>query len=222
MKILVVDDDQELVGTLKDQLAAFFLIETAKSGEEGEFLAQVNEYDLIILDYILPDINGLEICQKLRDNNIKTPILMLTGKGEIEEKVTALNLGIDDYLTKPFNFDELLARIRALLRRPPQTFQSNIITVGDLTIDLDKGQVWRGQKVMQLRRKELYLLEYLARNAGRVISREMILEHVWDSADEPITNTVDVHIKYLRYSIDRQFEKKLIKTIHGLGYKLEA
>ncbi|OGE36909.1 hypothetical protein A3B45_02875 [Candidatus Daviesbacteria bacterium RIFCSPLOWO2_01_FULL_39_12] len=222
MKILVVDDDQELVGTLKDQLAAFFLIETAKSGEEGEFLAQVNEYDLIILDYILPDINGLEICQKLRDNNIKTPILMLTGKGEIEEKVTALNLGIDDYLTKPFNFDELLARIRALLRRPPQTFQSNIITVGDLTIDLDKGQVWRGQKVMQLRRKELYLLEYLARNAGRVISREMILEHVWDSADEPITNTVDVHIKYLRDSIDRQFEKKLIKTIHGLGYKLEA
>src|SRR3989338_11323826 len=222
MKILVVDDDQELVGTLKDQLAAFFLIETAKSGEEGEFLAQVNEYDLIILDYILPDINGLEICQKLRDNNIKTPILMLTGKGEIEEKVTALNLGIDDYLTKPFNFDELLARIRALLRRPPQTFQSNIITVGDLTIDLDKGPVWREQKVMQLRRKELYLLEYLARNAGRVISREMILEHVWDSADEPITNTVDVHIKYLRYSIDRQFEKKLIKTIHGLGYKLEA
>lgn len=221
MKILVVDDDQQILDTLKDQLSTYFMIETATKGEEGEFLAQVNDYDLIILDYMLPDISGLEICQKLRDNNIKTPILMLTGKGEVEEKVQALNLGIDDYLTKPFNIDELLARVRALLRRP-QIIQSNVIKVGDLVIDLDKGIVRRGQKTIHLRRKELYLLEYLARNVGRVISREMILEHVWDSDDEPITNTVDVHIKYLRDSIDRQFEKKLIKTIHGFGYKLEA
>ncbi|MBI2039655.1 response regulator transcription factor [Candidatus Microgenomates bacterium] len=221
MKILVVDDDQEIVDTLKDQLTAYFIIETAQTGEEGEFLAQVNDYDLIILDYLLPDISGLEICQKLRENNIKTPILMLTGKDEVAEKVKALNVGIDDYLTKPFNFDELLARIKALLRRP-HPIQSNLINVGDLTIDLDKGVVRRGQKVIHLRRKELYLLEYLARNVGRVISREMILEHVWDSTEEPLTNTVDVHIKYLRDHVDREFNKKLIKTVHGLGYKLEA
>ena len=222
MKLLLVEDDKETAQTIKEELKGNFIVELAFTGEDGEYQAELNEYELIILDLNLPDINGFEVCQRLRSNGIKTPILILTGEDEVDKKVSLLDEGADDYLTKPFNIAELKARIRTLLRRPRELYSSNILSIGDLTIDLNRKQITRGDKTISLRRKEFYLLEYLARNAGRVITREMILDHIWDSASEPITNIIDVHIKYLRDQIDGPFDKKLIKTVHGWGYKLEA
>lgn len=222
MRILIIEDDKETAQTLKEELGKYFVVELALSGEDGEYKSQINNYDLIILDYILPDINGLEVCIKIRANRIHTPILMLTGQQEMQKKVEALNSGADDYLTKPFSFDELLARIRAILRRGPKTLTSNNISVGDLILDLHRKIVKRKGVSIFLRRKELYILEYLMRNQGKVITREMILDHVWDSMSDSLTNTIDVHIKYLRDSVDKPFDKKLIKTIYGLGYKIEA
>jgi DNA-binding response OmpR family regulator len=221
MKVLFIEDDKELAETLKEELENYFIVDLAFSGEEGEYASFVNSYDVIIIDYNLPGINGIDVCRKIRESRILTPILMLTGEVEVTKKIEALNSGVDDYLTKPFVFGELLARIKALLRRPPQTMHSNIISVGDLVIDIDNQQVTRKGKSITLRKKEFHLLEYLARNVGRVITREMILDHVWDSMEEPVTNTIDVHIKYLRDHIDKEFDKKLIKTVHGMGYKLE-
>jgi two-component system OmpR family response regulator len=146
---------------------------------------------------------------------------MLTGEDDIAKKVEALNAGADDYITKPFSIAELLARMRALLRRPPQALASNVIAIGDLEIDLNSKRVSREGKSIFLRKKEFYLLEYLARNVGRIITREMILDHVWSTVEEPATNTIDVHIKYLRDHIDKEYERKLIKTVHGMGYKIE-
>jgi DNA-binding response OmpR family regulator len=221
MKILFIEDDKELAETLKEELENYFTVDLAFSGEEGEYASFVNGYDLIIIDYNLPGLNGIELCKKIRVGRIKIPVLMLTGEVEVTKKIEALNAGVDDYLTKPFVFGELLARIKALLRRPPQTMRSNIISIKDLVIDLDNQQVMRNGKHISLRKKEFQLLEYLARNVGRVITRDMILDHVWDSIEEPVTNTIDVHIKYLRDHIDKEFDKKLIKTVHGMGYKLE-
>ena len=222
MKALFIEDDKELAETLKEELSSRFIIDLAFSGEEGEYNSFVNDYDVIIIDYNLPGINGIEVCRKIREGNIRTPILMLTGEVEVSKKIEALNSGADDYLTKPFVLEELLARIKALLRRPPQMLHSNIISIGDLTIDTDNQQVARNGKTILLRKKEFHLLEYLARNEGRIITREMILDHVWESLEEPITNTIDVHIKYLRDHIDKEFDKKLIKTVHGMGYKIEG
>jgi DNA-binding response OmpR family regulator len=221
MKILLIEDDLEMSATIQNKLTDYFVVETVTTGEEGEFEAQVNSYDLIILDYTLPDINGLEVCKRIRNGDVNTPILMLTGQVDLEKKVIALDAGVDDYVTKPFHFEELMARVRALMRRQSDV-HSNILQVNDLTFDLHKKIVKRKNKTISLRRKELYLLEYLMRNTGRVITREMILDHVWDSATDVAGNVVDVHIKYLRDLIDKPFNKKLIKTIHGLGYKIEA
>jgi len=223
MKLLLIEDDKETVATLKEELGNDYILEASFTGEDGEYRTAIDEYDLIILDLGLPDIDGLEICKKVRKNRMNVPILVLTGEDDLETKVSLLEAGADDYLTKPFTFAELKARIRALLRRQHyQTFRSNILSVDELSLDLGKKIAQRGTKVIPLRRKEFYLLEYLIRNAGKVVSRGMILDHVWDSSCESLTNVVDVHIKYLRDQIDRPFEKKLIKTVHGLGYKIEG
>lgn len=222
MRILLIEDDKETALTIKAQLASHFIVEIAFNGERGEYHALINEYDLIIIDYLLPDIQGTVLCERLRKAGLKMPILFLTGQSEVEHKVLALDAGADDYLTKPFRLEELLARIRALLRRQPIGLNSNVLAVDDLTFDLYKSTVIREGKTIPLRKKELYLLEYLMRNTGRIMTREMILDHVWDSSSDSLTNVVDVHIKYLRDKIDKPFEKKLIKTIHGLGYKIEA
>lgn len=222
MKILIVEDEKDMGRILKKELSPSYTVEIARSGKEGEYLSEVNEYDLIILDVLLPDIDGITLCQKIRNNHIKTPILMLTGVSETTEKVAALDSGADDYLVKPFKISELHARIRALLRRQPEIIASNILKLADLEFDLINKTVKRDNKIITLKRKELQILEYFMRNIGKVLSRDMILEHIWDSAFESFTNTIDVHIKYLRDQIDRPFDKKLIKTIYGMGYKIEA
>src|SRR5258708_109514 len=222
MRLLIVDDDLETAETLKDELEDQYIVEVCLTGVQGEYQAQINQYDVIVLDYHLPDIDGLEVCKRIRESNIHTPILILTGESDLEKKIEVIDAGADDYLMKPFSIGELQARIRALMRRHPSLLHAHVISVGDLSLDPSQGVAKRGSKVIPLRRKELYVLEYLMRNAGRVITREMLLDHACDSGAESLTNTVDVHIKYLRDRIDRQFDKKLIKTVHGLGYKIEA
>lgn len=221
MKLLLIEDDKDMAESISTQLSDDYVVELAFSGEMAEYQLEVSPYDLIILDLNLPDTEGLELCQKIRKNNIATPILVLTGNDNPHKKVSLLDAGSDDYLTKPFNIEELKARIRTLLRRAAPTQLTNIISIADLTIDLNRRYVTRGNTSINLRRKEFFLLEYLARNAGQVITREMILDHVWENDDDPITNIIDVHIKYLRDRIDKPFPQKLIKTVHGMGYKLE-
>jgi len=222
MKILLIEDDKQMAATIKEELKKHYAVDIAYTGEDGEYQAQVNDYDLIILDLILPDINGVTVCKKIRKSEIKTPVLILTGKTEIKDKVRALNSGADDYLIKPFSFSELLARARALLRRNPDTLVPDRLSAGNLTLDVVANTVKCKGKEISLRRKCFKLLEYLMRNKNRVVTRSMILEHVWESSIDPITNTVDVHIKSLRNKIDKPFGTDLIKTVHGLGYKIEV
>lgn len=222
MKILIVDDDFQLTSTIKDLLSKHYTVETCLKATEAEAIIFSNEYDLLILDITLADGNGIDLCRKVRANNYTMPILMLTGRYELEQKISSLNLGADDYLTKPFQPEELLARVRALMRRQNGAYSPNTLIVSDLRIDLEKRKVSRAGNSVYLRKKEFSLLEYLMRNVGRVITRDMILDHLWQSDTESLTNIVDVHIKYLRDRLDKPFKKKMIKTVHGVGYRLEA
>lgn len=222
MKILLIEDDIEMANTLVHSLNNYYIVETAGTGKEGEYKAQVHEYNSIILDYMLPDTDGIELCKTMRRDGLTTPIIILTGNGEVANKVKALNGGADDYITKPVDDDELHARIEAILRRSSPELHSNILTIDNLALNINKREVTRGGKKLNLMRKELDLLEYLIRNAGRVITRSMLLDHIWESGFESDNNIVDVHIKYLRDHVDRDFDKKLIKTVHGYGYKIEG
>lgn len=222
MKVLLIEDDKQTAKTIKEGLKDYYAVDVVYTGEDGDFQAQVNDYDTIIIDLVLPDIDGVTVCKRIREAGIKTPILVLTGKAQVRDKVTALDAGADDYLTKPFSFAELLARVRALIRRNPDTLSLNKLFVGDLNLDVSSNTARRRGRKISLRRKEFSLLEFLMRNSGRVVTRSMILEHVWETETDPVTNTIDVHIKSLRDKVDRPFKKSLIKTVHGLGYKLEV
>ncbi len=221
MKILIVDDEKQFVHTLKDHLKAEYSVDVAFSAEDGEFHAKEYDYDVIILDIGLPDRNGIVLCDDLRKQGIKSPILMLTGEYAVAKKIEALDIGADDYLVKPFSFPELKARLRALLRRKPQDIRTSILTLGDLSINITDRTVKRGTKEIVLQRKEFQILEYFMRNPGKLITRGKLLEHAWDSEVDSVANIVDVHIKYLRDRIDRSYPKKMIKTVYGLGYKIE-
>ena len=221
MKILLIEDDRELTTSLKGALSAQYTVDVTHTGEEGEFEATENDYDIIILDLLLPDADGMEICKRLRKAGVTVPILILTGKLDVSDAVAALDAGADDYLTKPFRLAELQARLRALVRRRPKVFSQSKLRVGDLSLDVEARTVERAGLVIELRRKELLLLEYLMRNSGKVVTRGMILDHVWESSADPVANTIDVHINFLRAKVDRPFPKALIKTVHGLGYKIE-
>lgn len=222
MRLLFVDDDKDLTSFVKDGFKDSFIFESAANGEDGEYKALINHYDIIILDMVLPDVNGLKVCKNLRTEGVKTPIIILTGEESLEKKVEAFDGGADDYLTKPFEFGELKARVGALLRRYSDVSAEKTISIADLKIDPGKRLVIRGGKLISLRRKEFDLLEYLVTNVGKVVTREMVLDHLWDSGYESLSNTVDVHIKYLRDKVDRDFGRELIKTVHGLGYKIEV
>jgi heavy metal response regulator len=218
MKILLVEDEKKVASFIKRGLEEeHFTVDVAYDGESGEFMALTSEYDLIILDILLPKKNGFEVLKSLRANGIQTPILILTAKGSIDDKVEGLNSGADDYLTKPFAFAELIARIRSLLRRTSSE-KSNIIKVADLELDTVKHIAKRGEKIIELTAREYSLLEYFMRNKGRVLTRTMIAEHIWDYHFDTGSNIIDVYVKRLRKKIDEGFPKKLIHTIRGVGY----
>jgi len=223
MRLLIVEDEHKIANSLKQGLEQEgYAVDVTYNGLDGYDLASSETFDLIILDLMLPGINGLEICNKLRKENNHTPIIILTAKGELLDKVEGLNTGADDYLTKPFAFVELLARIKALLRRP-NTLTSEIIKCNDLQINTKTFEVTRDDIKIVLSKREYSLLEYLVRNKNRVITKENIMEHVWSYDSDILANTVEVYIRYLRNKIDRPFKNKpdLIQTIRGFGYKIE-
>jgi two-component system, OmpR family, copper resistance phosphate regulon response regulator CusR len=221
MKILLIEDEKELTRTLKKGLKeAGYNVDVVYDGESGVSLAVTGEYDCIILDYRLPKLNGLEVCREIRRNKVNTPILMLTVVDSVEMKVQCLDVGADDYLTKPFSFSELLARIRALTRRSRSG--SSIIQVEDLILNPSSRTVTRGGKKIYLTPREYDLLYFLLVNQGRVVTRMEIAENVWGINFDRGTNYVDVYINYLRKKIDYGFSKKLIHTVRGVGYVLKA
>ncbi len=195
-------------------------MDVAASGDEGEYLAEVNAYDLIVLDWLLPGVPGIEVCRRLRARGRTTPILMLTARDAVADRVAGLDAGADDYLTKPFAFAELLARIRALLRRAEQPGRPPVLTVGDLTLDPVSHRVARGGEAIELTAREYAILEYLVRNAGRVVSRTELGEHVWKEEHDNIANLVDVHMSRLRRKVDHGRPVPLIHTVRGRGYRV--
>ena len=222
MRILIIEDQKQILDFVKKGLQAEgFAVDGAESGERGSFLARTNDYDLAVLDIRLPEKNGVEICRELRERGKTFPVIMLTVVGDTKSKVEALNAGADDYLTKPFSFEELLARIRALLRRGKEIVGDKI-ELDDLVLDSVAHTVSRAGKSVELTRKEFTLLEYFMRNPGVVLTRGMILEHVWDMDIDPFTNTVDVHVRALRKKLDGRKNHKFIQTVHGYGYKFEV
>lgn len=220
MRILVVEDEHKIAASLKKGLEQeSYAVDLAYTGEEGLDLALGEEYDIIILDQMIPGIDGKEICKRIRKQKIHTPILFLTAKGQLQDKVDGLNAGADDYLVKPFAFEELLARLRALSRRPQKNI-GHIFTSGDLSLNTLSFEVKRGDRGISLSSKEFALLEFLLRNEGKTLSKEKIIAHVWDYEADVLPNTVEVYIGYLRNKIDRGFPQKIIHTVRGFGYKI--
>jgi two-component system, OmpR family, response regulator len=222
MRILVVEDEHKIANSIKRGLEQeTHAVDVAYDGEDGYGRALTEEYDVIILDIMMPKMNGVEVCRKLRSRHIHTPILMLTAKGQVSDKVDGLNSGADDYLVKPFAFIELLARIRALSRRPKKSIDSTII-VDDLCLNSITYSVTRDGRRVELSKKEYSLLEYLMRNKDRVLSKDQIISHVWDYEADILPNTVEVYIGYLRNKVDKPFPDSdpLIHTVRGFGYKI--
>jgi DNA-binding response OmpR family regulator len=222
MRILVADDDRRLSGIVRRGLMEeAYAVDVVYDGEESEYFAEVNPYDLIILDIMMPKKDGIEVCRELRAKNIDTPILMLTAKDAVEDRVKGLDAGADDYLVKPFAFNELLARVRALLRRNGIT-KSPELKVGDLVLNTLTREVWRGQKAIELTTKEYVILEYLMRHPNIVVTRRMLEEHAWDYDFDSLSNLIDVYIRRLRRKIGVEGEKGMIQTVRGAGYRLRG
>lgn len=220
MRILLVEDDRDFREALSEELGDFFALDTCSTGKDCLYQAAVNPYDAIVLDIGLPDMHGIAVCKELRSRNIGTPVLMLTGELQVTSKVSALDGGADDYLTKPCDATELAARLRALMRRPAIPVHAGVITLGHLSLNPATREVSYGSVPIPLRRKEFDLLEFLLSRQAVVITREEILDHVWDSSVNSFTNAVDVHINRLRQKIDRTFGVRLIDTVHGVGYRI--
>lgn len=220
MRILLVEDDQDLGMCIKEELSKKYVVDHVKSSDEALYMAKVTPYDMYIIDIMLPGKHGIAVCRLLRKMGIMAPVLMLTARRHTAIKIVALDSGADDYLTKPFSFDELFARVRALLRRMPKTILTSVLQTGEIRINIATRQTWKKASEIHLRRKEFDLLEYLMRNANKVVTRSMILEHVWETGLDAMSNTVDVHIRYLREKLDRKTKRKYIVTVPGVGYKL--
>lgn len=221
MRILLVEDDLDLAQFIRKGLKEeHYVVDYAADGEEGLALALDNPYDLVILDIMLPKLDGLTLCRRVRDKGISTPVLLLTARNTVETKVSGFDIGADQFMPKPFAFAELLARIRALLRRGSSQPLAHL-QAADLRLDPASHRVWRGSHEISLTNKEYALLEFLLRNKNRVLTRTAIIEHVWDISYDPMTNIVDAHIRALRAKIDRDFSPPLIATVRGAGYMLE-
>jgi heavy metal response regulator len=222
MRILVIEDEKKIADLMRRGLKEeLYAVDIAPDGEKGEFLAATNQYDVIILDVMLPKISGIDLCRSLREKKILTPVIMVTAKDAVSDKVKGLDAGADDYITKPFAFEELLARIRAILRKRDDKISTKL-QVADLELDLISHRVTRSGKEVPLTAKEYSLLEYLMRNAGGVVTRTMISEHVWDINFDTDTNVIDVYINYLRKKIDDGHKISLIHTMRGRGYILKG
>ncbi len=218
MRILIIEDDKKISAGLKKGLAAeTYAVDLSPNGEEGERLAKVNSYDAIILDIMLPKQDGLTTCENLRRSGVNTPILMLTALGEVTDKIKGLDYGADDYLTKPFHFGELLARLRVIIRRNSEVKSSKISIYG-IELDTSTHLAYRKGKEIKLSSKEFSLLELFMMNPGKILSREFISEHIWDMNFDPKSNVIESFIKFLRQKIDKEFDKPLIHTVRGSGY----
>ena len=222
VRILVVEDEKKVASFIKKGLEEEgYAVDVAADGEEGLGLALTRVHDLIILDIRLPKMDGLRVLQALRHDSVTTPVLLLTVRATIEDKVLGLDAGADDYLTKPFAFQELVARVRALLRRRTEA-EPTVLRIDDLTLDPARRTVTRGDEKIDLTPREFALLDYFMRNPGRVLTRTMIAEHVWDYSFDTSTNVIDVYVNYLRKKVDAGREPKLLHTIRGVGYVLKA
>jgi two-component system, OmpR family, response regulator len=220
MRVLVVEDELKMAKLIRRGLIADGLaVDIAIKGEDALWMAAATEYDAIVLDVQLPGIDGFDTCHRLRDDGVRTPVLMLTARGAIRDRVMGLDTGADDYLTKPFHFEELEARIRALVRRGP-VGRAPVLEAGDLRLEPATRRVWRGETEIDLSAKEFALLEEFLRHPGEVLSRFHLLEHAWDSAYENRSNVIDVYVGYLRDKIDRPFGVTSLETVRGAGYRL--
>jgi two-component system OmpR family response regulator len=223
MRLLVVEDDKKIASFVSRGLKeAGYVVDIAERGDDAFQLALYNHYDVAIVDLMLPGLDGLSLIERWRAQKVKMPVIILSAKRSVDDRVKGLQIGGDDYLTKPFAFSELLARIQALVRRSSAMTEPTTLTHGDLTLDLLSREVTRGGRKIELQAREFALLEYLLRNAGRVVSKTMILEHVWDYNFDPRTNVIDVLVSRLRSKVDRDFDRKLIHTMRGFGYVLKA
>ncbi len=221
MRILIVEDEKRIADFIARGLKEeHYAVDIAYDGEQGLYLAEINPYDLMIFDIMLPKYEGVDMCRQLRSKKINTPILMLTARAAVKDKVAGLNAGADDYLTKPFSFEELLARVKVLLRRPTAN-KTPVLKVADLELNQLNHEVKRAGKAIVLTAKEFALLEYLMLHTGQVISRTMISEHVWNEEFDSMSNVIDVHVRNLRNKIDDGFKKELVHTLRGSGYMLE-
>jgi DNA-binding response OmpR family regulator len=223
VRVLIVEDEHKIASAIQKGLTQeSFAVDVAYDGEAGFDLASTEEYAVILLDIMLPKMDGITLCRKLRQEGIHTPVLMLTAKGELEDKVTGLNSGADDYLVKPFAFAELLARIKALRRRPQKTISTKLV-LGDLSLDTVNFEVKRGTRQITVSKKEFALLEYLLLHPGKILTKEQIIQNVWSYESDILPNTVEVYIGYLRQKIDKAFpdSSPFIHTVRGFGYKIE-
>lgn len=221
MRILIVEDDQKIAAFITKGLKEEgFSVDTAFDGMDGLYLAETNPYDVIILDWMLPGINGIEICKQLRSDQNSTPILMLTARGDVDDRIEGLESGADDYLGKPFSFSELVARVKALHRRKSHG-NASMLKVDTLSLDPLTRNVIRDEKRIELSAKEYELLEFLMRNKNRIVTNTMIIDNIWNMQEQIESNVVSVTIYHLRNKIDKSFERKLIKTVRGSGYRLE-
>ncbi|MHC1763499.1 MAG: response regulator transcription factor [Verrucomicrobiia bacterium] len=223
MRILVVEDDRKIASFIvKGLRQSGFAVDHCADGDAGLLLARSTEYDAAVIDIMLPKLDGLSLVQQLRKDGGQIPVIFLSAKAAVDDRVKGLQAGGDDYLTKPFAFSELLARVQALIRRATQSTEPTRLIVGDLTLDLLTREVTRAGQKIELQTREFSLLEYLMRHAGRVVTKTMILEHVWDYSFDPQTNVVDVLVHRLRSKVDKDFPKKMISTLRGVGYVLKA
>ncbi len=224
MRILVVEDERRLAYLLRRVLLEErHTVDLAMDGEKGLLLATSGSYDVVILDVMLPEVDGIEICHQMRNQGVMSPVLMLTARGAVEDRVRGLNAGADDYLTKPFAMEELLARVNALLRRRERPLDMEAqLCVGDLKLDLVRHEAQRAGHLIELTAKEFALLEYLMRHPGQVLTRTQIIDAVWSYDTEALSNVVDIYIHYLRDKIDRGFSRSLIKTVRSVGYKIDG
>jgi two-component system OmpR family response regulator len=223
MRLLLVEDDYKIASFIvKGMKAEGYAVDHASDGQEGLHMAVTEPYDAAIIDVMLPKLDGLSLIERMRKEKVNTPVIVLSAKGSVDDRVKGLQMGGDDYLPKPFAFSELVARIQALIRRASGLSDPAHLTCGDLTMNLLTRKVTRGGRKIELQRLEFSLLEYLMRNAGRVVSKTMIMEHVWDYNFDPQTNVVESRICRLRDKIDRGFDRKLIQTVRGVGYALRT